>query len=43
MDKLLTFRISAKKSTSDRRMRSVFDYLKISLFLKSLHSDGLST
>lgn len=43
MDKLLTFYISTKKSTSDRRMRSVFiDYLKMSLFLKRFHSDGLS-
>ena len=41
MDKLLTFHISTKRSTSDLRMRS-FIYLKMSLFLKSLHSDGLS-
>lgn len=44
MDKLLTFYISTKKSTSDRRMRSVFiDYLKMSLFLKRFHSDGFFT
>ena len=43
MDKLLTFHISTKRSTSDLRMRSVFDYLKMSRFLKRFHSDGLST